>query len=349
MPKAPRRHPRARGVIALMEENCTVCMLCARSAPTGASTSRATRRRRRREGGRQAPHRLATLDRFDIDFALCMYCGICVEVCPFDALFWSPEFEYSEPASPTCSTTRPPRRVDGDRPRLRALRGRLRGEGRRCRADGRPEHRLLHHRRGHGPRRHPGGHRPQRRPRRLWLVVVLAGVAAQFILLAAEFIAVTQVLVYIGAIVVLFLFGIMLTRARIGEDQDLTPTHWYAGPSPRCSPVRGDGLRADRRVGLATTELPADTRSRPSTAPTPPQVSDSIFASTWSRSRPSAVLLLAALIGAIVLARKDGGLRWTTCSSTSSCCSAPFLFCIGVYGVLARATPCWCSCRSSSS
>ena len=38
----------------------------------------------------------ATLDRFDIDYALCMYCGICVEVCPFDALFWSPEYEYSE-------------------------------------------------------------------------------------------------------------------------------------------------------------------------------------------------------------------------------------------------------------
>jgi NADH-quinone oxidoreductase subunit I len=37
------------------------------------------------------------LDRFDIDYALCMYCGICVEVCPFDALFWSPEYEYSEP------------------------------------------------------------------------------------------------------------------------------------------------------------------------------------------------------------------------------------------------------------
>ena len=36
------------------------------------------------------------LDRFDIDYSLCMYCGICVEVCPFDALFWSPEYEYSE-------------------------------------------------------------------------------------------------------------------------------------------------------------------------------------------------------------------------------------------------------------
>ena len=37
------------------------------------------------------------LDRFDIDYSLCMYCGICVEVCPFDALFWSPDYEYSEP------------------------------------------------------------------------------------------------------------------------------------------------------------------------------------------------------------------------------------------------------------
>jgi NADH-quinone oxidoreductase subunit I len=34
------------------------------------------------------------LDRFAIDYSLCMYCGICVEVCPYDALFWSPEFAY---------------------------------------------------------------------------------------------------------------------------------------------------------------------------------------------------------------------------------------------------------------
>ena len=36
------------------------------------------------------------LDRFDIDFSLCMYCGICIEVCPFDALFWAPDFAYAE-------------------------------------------------------------------------------------------------------------------------------------------------------------------------------------------------------------------------------------------------------------
>ncbi len=52
----------------------------------------------------------------------------------------------------------------------------------------------------------------------LYLVIVLAGSAAQYILLLAEFVAWVQVLIYIGAIVVLFLFGIMLTRAKLGDD-----------------------------------------------------------------------------------------------------------------------------------
>src|SRR5918997_6314525 len=60
----------------------------------------------------------------------------------------------------------------------------------------------------------------------LWLVAVLAGIAANFILLAAEFVAAAQVLVYIGAIVVLFLFGIMHTRAPIGRVSDLTSDQW---------------------------------------------------------------------------------------------------------------------------
>ena len=87
---------RTRGVIALIESNCTVCMLCARECPawcidieahkdvTPAST----------EGGRDRSRNV--LDRFAIDWSLCMYCSICVEVCPFDALFWSPEHAYPE-------------------------------------------------------------------------------------------------------------------------------------------------------------------------------------------------------------------------------------------------------------
>ena len=88
---------RARGVIALREENCTVCMLCARSCPDWCIYIEGHKQLAppRRAGG--APRKVNNLDRFDIDYALCMYCGICVEVCPFDALFWSPEYEYSEP------------------------------------------------------------------------------------------------------------------------------------------------------------------------------------------------------------------------------------------------------------
>ena len=88
---------RARGVIALREDNCTVCMLCARSCPDWCIYIEGHKQLAppRRAGGK--PRQVSHLDRFDIDYALCMYCGICVEVCPFDALFWSPEYEYSEP------------------------------------------------------------------------------------------------------------------------------------------------------------------------------------------------------------------------------------------------------------
>ena len=64
----------------------------------------------------------------------------------------------------------------------------------------------------------------------LALVVVLAGVAAQYILLQAEFLGIVQVLIYIGAVIVLFLFGIMLTRApmRRSTEYDNDQRSWPA-------------------------------------------------------------------------------------------------------------------------
>jgi len=87
---------RTRGVIALKEENCTVCMLCARECPDWCIyiDSHKETLPPKRAGGR--PRKRNVLDRFAIDYALCMYCGICVDVCPYDALFWSREFEYAE-------------------------------------------------------------------------------------------------------------------------------------------------------------------------------------------------------------------------------------------------------------
>ncbi len=92
----PTLEPRTRGVIALMDENCTVCMLCSRECPDWCIyiDSHKETVPPAKEGGRARTRNV--LDRFAIDFALCMYCGICVEVCPFDALWWSPEFEYAE-------------------------------------------------------------------------------------------------------------------------------------------------------------------------------------------------------------------------------------------------------------
>ena len=92
----PDLPPRSRGVIALFEENCTVCMLCARECPDWCIYIDSHKEvvPAQEPGGRDRTRNM--LDRFAIDFALCMYCGICIEVCPFDALHWTPEFEYAE-------------------------------------------------------------------------------------------------------------------------------------------------------------------------------------------------------------------------------------------------------------
>ena len=95
----PREKPdlpaRTRGVIALKQENCTVCWKCAKWCPDWCIYIESHKETHEPASGGRA-RSAKVLDRFAIDFALCMYCGICVEVCPFDALFWSPEFEYAE-------------------------------------------------------------------------------------------------------------------------------------------------------------------------------------------------------------------------------------------------------------
>lgn len=141
----------------------------------------------------------------------------------------------------------------------------------------------------------------------LWLVVVLAGVAGQFALLAAEFLAAAQVLVYLGAIVVLLLFGIMLTRARLGQEQDLTQPAWYVGA---ITAVLVFGVMAYALLdefGWARTALPADTRIQFVEGSNTATVGDALFGVYMIPFQAVGVLLLAALLGAIVLARKDRG------------------------------------------
>ena len=130
----------------------------------------------------------------------------------------------------------------------------------------------------------------------LWLVVVLAGVAVQFLFLGAEFVAVTQVLVYIGAVIVLFLFGVMLTRASMGDDETV------AGEKRAMAAIVGVLLFAV--MAMALVDSFEDTRVDIDQPQGVTEVSDAIFSQYIVPFEAVSVLLLAALIGAIV-ARKD--------------------------------------------
>jgi NADH-quinone oxidoreductase subunit J len=131
----------------------------------------------------------------------------------------------------------------------------------------------------------------------LYLVVVLAGAGAQYLLLASEFIFVVQVIVYIGAVIVLFLFGTMLTRAPIGRDVDLdNDQRWLAALTSLLLlgvmvAVLSDGF-GDTEVKIKGIQRTAD-------------VADSMFGPYLIPFEVVSVLLLAALVGAIAIARRD--------------------------------------------
>ena len=135
----------------------------------------------------------------------------------------------------------------------------------------------------------------------LWLVVVLGGIAAQYILAAAEFVAVSQVMVYIGAVMVLFLFGIMLTRATIGADTDTFNPGWGVG-----IPVGLLLMGVLTYVVLDFTEdevIAEATEER--IALTTQDISDAYLGDYLVPLIAVSFVLLAAAIGSIVLARKD--------------------------------------------
>jgi NADH-quinone oxidoreductase subunit J len=131
----------------------------------------------------------------------------------------------------------------------------------------------------------------------LWLVVVLGGIAAQYVLAAAEFVAVSQVLVYIGAVMVLFLFGIMLTRAQIGREGNLNNAGWAVGIPVAVILL---GLLAWVIIDDVGDDVVPDDQPASSQA-----LSDGFLGPYLVPFLAISIVLLAAAIGAIVLARKD--------------------------------------------
>jgi NADH-quinone oxidoreductase subunit J len=132
----------------------------------------------------------------------------------------------------------------------------------------------------------------------LWLVVCFGALAGCYLVLTAEFVAWVQVLIYVGAVVVLLLFGIMLTRAPIGRAADLDSGNRIAAAV----------------VALATAAVLVTVvvdGFHAAYAPLEPgrgsagELGSSIFRTWVLPFEALSVLLLAALIGAIVISRTD--------------------------------------------
>jgi NADH:ubiquinone oxidoreductase subunit 6 (subunit J) len=133
-----------------------------------------------------------------------------------------------------------------------------------------------------------------------FLVVSLGAVAGLYLVMGAELVAWVQVLVYVGAVVVLLLFAVMLTRAPIGPSRDLDR------PAMPAATI-GAG------VGFGLTALLIDafhwTRFELPPTGTAQRVGQQVFGAWVLPFEVLSILLLAALVGAIVLSRPDLGAR----------------------------------------
>lgn len=138
----------------------------------------------------------------------------------------------------------------------------------------------------------------------LWLVVALGGLAVEYLLLTAEFIAWVQVLIYVGSIVVLLLFGLMLTKAPIGRSPDAD-----SGNRPVAAAV---ALAAAATLvwvvvdAFRSTWIDLSVSTQGAAAQGSSRVTGASLFRHWVLPFEAlSVLLLAALVGAIVLSRRD--------------------------------------------
>lgn len=139
----------------------------------------------------------------------------------------------------------------------------------------------------------------------LYLVISLAGTAAMFLMLGAAFIGWTVVLVYIGAVIILFLIGIMITRAPLGSEAELSHNREVRTSA---------GLLAVVLFGVMAAAV-WDAFGMAMMKPFEPTLTSDLANSLFTRFvipfEVVSFVLLAALIGGIALARKDdaGGER----------------------------------------
>jgi NADH-quinone oxidoreductase subunit J len=132
----------------------------------------------------------------------------------------------------------------------------------------------------------------------LFLAVTLAGIAGVFLVMSADFLALVQLVVYVGAVAVLFLFGLMLTRAPIGREALDSEHRGLALAVSGTLFVLLSGL-----IIAAFGDVQVDTVGGPRTA----DIGLALFRDWVLPFEVLSMLLLAALVGAIVLSRREDG------------------------------------------
>jgi len=138
----------------------------------------------------------------------------------------------------------------------------------------------------------------------LYLVVTLAGTAALFIMLGAEFVGWTVVIVYIGAVIILFLIGIMITRAPLTRESELSQPPSARLPAALLSFVLFGAVAWAFADAFGLEVIPvADDATRTS------DIGIAIFTNWVIPFEAVSFVLLAALIGGIAIARRDDPVR----------------------------------------
>ncbi len=131
----------------------------------------------------------------------------------------------------------------------------------------------------------------------LSLIVVMAALAGLYLLLEAEFIAAIQVIVYAGAIMVLFVFVIMLLNAGSEERTNVSRTAFYAGVPLAIFLL----IELAYRVAGASAPMAA----QPSPAAATHGLAMLLFQDFVFPFEATSILILIAILGAIVLAKRD--------------------------------------------
>jgi NADH-quinone oxidoreductase subunit J len=136
----------------------------------------------------------------------------------------------------------------------------------------------------------------------LWLIVSLLGAAGLFLLRGAEFLFAVQIVLYIGGVVLLILYVVMLVNLDETAKAKQFNKQWWVALA--CVIVVGAELAFVLKRGAGSLELPAPATAFAAGLGNTERVADVLFSEYLLPFEIASLLLLVAVVGAVVMAKK---------------------------------------------